>query len=115
MPTDVPETQAEPQATEAPTQAPVATEAPQATEESQPLENVGLELLGKIHTTVNADNISDYSFAGRALEYLTYIGEKFQNRSFGGLGDGNTHDAAANWIITELTNAGYLPQRAADL
>lgn len=102
--------------TDAPTEAQPTESAPAAepiedTETPELPENRGKEMLLSLRTTVTGETAADYDFSELALDYLTYIGENLQNRSFGGHGDNNTHDAAGDWIIAELKSVGYLPQQ----
>ncbi len=70
--------------------------------------------MGKTYETVNEiegdssmliDNISDYDFTDKAMEYLTYIGTNLTNRDC--RNSDSDHEATIEWIKSELINAGY--------
>ena len=58
-------------------------------------------------TAVTADNKAQYDYTGKAMEYLERIGTEYRNRMLDGSGEDNRHDAAQEWIISELKAAGY--------
>ena len=54
---------------------------------------------------VTSENISEYDFTEQAMIYLEYLGTKLPDRD-STKKDGD-HEAAMEWIISELRNAGY--------
>lgn len=105
------DTEAPTESTEAPTEATEAPTEPTEPPVEEPLENVGPTVIGKLHSMVTEETVGDYNFTEQALEYLTYIGENLQNRSFGGVGEDNKHDEAGHWIIRQLYDAGYISEQ----
>ena len=69
--------------------------------------NDSAEWIASLSSDVNTENMKDYDFTSLAMEYLEYIGQNLANRDLDGAGDNNMHDAAQDWIISELIHAGY--------
>ena len=61
--------------------------------------------LASLKSVVTEASRSDYDFADKALEYLSYIGENHPDRS----GTGGGHDAFGDWLMAELAACGYDP------
>ena len=74
-----------------------------ATADSAAIE--GAQPFSQLRSLVCRDNASEFDYSQRALEYLEVIGERYPNRSAADAA--SEHDAAGDWIISELRAAGY--------
>ena len=69
--------------------------------------NKASAMIGSLTSPVTSENIADYDFSDRAMTYLERIGTDFKNRDLESGDTNNAHDAARDWIISELKSAGY--------
>lgn len=60
-----------------------------------------------LKTAVNRENLRDYDFTEKALEYLSVIAERFPDRSAPEKAGNGPHEAAGDWLIAELEACGY--------
>ena len=60
-----------------------------------------------LKTAVNRENLRDYDFTEKALEYLSVIAERFPDRSAPEKAGNSPHEAAGDWLIAELEACGY--------
>lgn len=61
--------------------------------------------LDGLSSLVTESNRCDYDFTDKALEYLTFIGENYPDRSE----TDSAHDAFGDWLMSELEASGYAP------
>ncbi len=61
--------------------------------------------LAGLSSAVTEENRADYDFTDRAMEYLTFIGENYPDRSE----SESAHDAFGDWLMAELEASGYAP------
>ncbi|MBE6028333.1 MAG: M28 family peptidase [Clostridiales bacterium] len=67
-------------------------------------QNAASAEIADLISDVSADNAADFDFTEKAMEYLEYIGTELPDRMLEG---GKDHDAAREWIVSELKKAGY--------
>ena len=63
-------------------------------------------VIGSLNSPVTSANRAEYDYTDKAMEYLNYIGTHLKDRGSLTPKD-NEHDKAADWIISELKEAGY--------
>ena len=78
-----------------------------------PVSNEASQIIGDLTSPVTIDNMSEYDFTDKAMEYMNYIGENLQDRGREN-GDKNQHDATIEWIKSELKAAGYTDDQVVD-
>ena len=61
----------------------------------------------KLNSIVTQSNLSEYDFTDKTLEYLTFIGENYPERSVVDEETGKADDKFGDWLIEELKSFGY--------
>ena len=67
--------------------------------------NEASELIPDLTTEIKEENRADFDFTENAMDYLEFIGTKLPVRDI--TDKGSDHEAAREWIISELKKAGY--------
>ncbi len=61
----------------------------------------------KLNSIVTQSNLSEYDFTDKALEYLTFIGKNYPERSVVDEETGKADEKFGDWLIEELKSYGY--------
>ena len=75
-------------------------------EVEDPINNSASSLIGILKSPVTSDNIAEYDYTDKAMEYLKYIGTNLKDRD-SQQPETSDHDKTVAWIKSELKNAGF--------
>ncbi len=71
-----------------------------------PANNSASSLIKDLKSPVTAENIAEYDYTEKAMEYLNYIGTNLKNRDSQDP-EKTDHDKTVEWILSELKSAGF--------